>query len=103
MMAATSVDNLKHNVEQNMIETQKDVLDAVDKYSRYPSSATLNKKTEIASRIDIEMALLGGLATEKDYKSKVVSELSKYEVDIKVEALSCLRRIQYLKFAQIGQ
>jgi len=103
MMAATSVDNLKHNVEQNMIETQKDVLDAVDKYSRYPSSATLNKKTEIASRIDIEMALLGGLATEKDYKSKVVNELSKYEVDIKVEALSCLRRIQYLKFAQIGQ
>merc|ERR1719410_2106566 len=90
MMAAIAVDTLKVNVDQDMMNLHKDILSRVELYAITNSQQNNDDKKKLASRIDREIAILGGLVMEENLESKL-KELGEYELKERVEALGCLR------------
>jgi len=97
MMASIAVDTLKHNVEEDVMQMTRAYLDAVQRQAQNPGQTS--HLENLTRCVDQEIMELGGLGQDPSKKN----ELLTYDMEFKLEALGALRRIQYLKFAQIGK
>lgn len=95
MMASIAVDTLKHSVEEDIRKLTKRYLSAVQRQAQSPKHT--GQLNQLISCVDQEIVELGRLGGEP---SNVLHE---FAMEWKLEALGALRRIQYLKFAQIGK
>jgi len=103
MKRAIQVDTLKHNVEEDMMKLYQKYLDAVAQFAEDSARNSRHKETQLndhTNRIQREIINLGGLVAQEEHK---LNELLKFGMEYKLEALGALRRIQYLKLAQIAQ
>jgi len=102
MKRAIQVDTLKHNVEEDMMKLYQKYLDAVAQFAEDSARNSRHRETQLTdhtNRIQREIINLGGLVAQEEHK---LNELLQFGMEYKLEALGGLRRIQYLKLAQIA-